>query len=244
MPCKKCSLPIDPENELFTRCSGRCSQPFHALCVEDFSADTARALKCRNLIWLCDDCLVEFGSNRYREVDEDPHQQQLMNEITELKVQVAEISGMLSDVQLTRSTEGECSRNFVKHSTPVSNKSPNSTTMHALIHRPPSQGEKNECSTIDDGRSFSLMLSNINNRVTDGEINQLVSRSLGTAESDIVKVTKLVPRWKDCEELEYVSFKVVLDRKWKNAALNASTWPKQVRYREFVDRRAVAWSPS
>lgn len=240
MPCKKCSHPIDAKTDTFTVCQGRCSKTFHAHCV-GLTADTVRAL-CKNVIWLCDDCLVEFGSVRYREKNECMEQQQpphIIKDVAELKTQVARIIEMLSEAKQKPSTENI---SFIRHSTPVSSE-PSTKISSCSDSSSFSPSRKDDHSTIVRDHSFSLVLSNIDNRVTDHEIGLLVSQSLGTKESDNVRVTKLVPRWKVCEEMDYVSFKVVLDEKWRDAALSVSTWPQQIRYREFVNRRAVTWHP-
>lgn len=106
--------------------------------------------------------------------------------------------------------------------------------------------KKDGCSTMNRDHVFSFVLSNIGNRVTEHDIDVLVSQSLKMTKSDYVEVTKLVPRWKSCKKLDYISFKVVLDEKWKSSALNVSTWPRKIKIREFVSRlnHDTSWYPT
>lgn len=240
MPCKKCSQPVDVENDSYTVCRGRCSQRFHSQCA-DITADTIRALRCRNVIFLCDDCLVEFGSIRYRQPSELLELPQIMDEVTELKTKVTQIVEMLSEGN-RKLPSGDTG--LRKYSTPVSSKPSLSGTLSSRNDSSAFQRDSTEFDTTNGRHSFALVLSNINSRVTDDEIDLLVSRSLGATESDSFEVTKLVPRWKVCAELDYVSFKIVLDEKWRRAAFSASTWPKPIRFREFVNRQPVTWSPT
>lgn len=47
-----------------------------------------------------------------------------------------------------------------------------------------------------------------------------------------VRVRRLVSKQIE-HELDYVSFKIYLDRNWKELAMKPSTWPKHFRFREF-----------
>ena len=51
-----------------------------------------------------------------------------------------------------------------------------------------------------------------------------------------------MPKWKNAITIDYVSFKVVLDCNLKTNAMTASTWPRRVKFREFVNRQST-WRP-
>lgn len=46
-------------------------------------------------------------------------------------------------------------------------------------------------------------------------------------------VKKLVPRWVDCSSLDSILFKIVLDHEWKSSPMMSSTWPNNIKFREF-----------
>lgn len=96
------------------------------------------------------------------------------------------------------------------------------------------------CTTDDD---FSLFLSNIDVSVTERDVHALVVRSLGTPEPERIDVIKLGSNWNTHRALDYVSFKVMLDKKWKSRALDSSIWPNTVRFREFVKKNNNTWKP-
>lgn len=80
---------------------------------------------------------------------------------------------------------------------------------------------------------FWIYLSGLHPLITDGDVQKIVSRSLDlTAPADIVR---LLPKGADTSKLTFVSFKVGLDPSLKHLALDASTWPDGILFREFVE---------
>lgn len=84
---------------------------------------------------------------------------------------------------------------------------------------------------------FWLFFTRVKNYVTERQILEFVTDSLGT---DDAFVKKLVPAWKDTLSMPYVSFKVGVDVRLKETALLPSTWPAGLRFREF---REDVWEP-
>lgn len=98
-------------------------------------------------------------------------------------------------------------------------------------------GSPDECND-----TFALFLTNIECHTTEDDISRLVCESLDIANMKNVKVRKLVPKGKTNDELVFVSFKVGLEAELKTIALKPSTWPRGIKYREFVSRN-VTWKP-
>lgn len=103
--------------------------------------------------------------------------------------------------------------------------------------------DENHNSSGENNESFALYLTNIDSSVSESDINLMVSRCLEVSNEDRIDVKKLVPKWVDCSKLDFVSFKVVLHEKWKLQSLIASTWPRGVKFREFVNRFDHTWKP-
>lgn len=254
MLCKKCTHGIDMKTECFIVCEGKCRERYHARCVE-LSEDDVSVIK-KNVIWLCNDCLAAFHEERYQELieckQESTHsgpEVEIVKEIKSLKVQIANIAALLSGA-VTNSSSEESSMKIV--STPLTSPDACSAKRESNSEHGNTNGEWSTKNRHSDNvwhqqeqqsfSSFSLLLSNVDNRVTEDDIDALVSKSLGI--TDNVNVTKLVPKWKSCEEMDYISFKVVLDEKWKSTALRPSTWPPTLKCREFVNRHRCTWYPS
>lgn len=245
MLCKKCTHSIDMKTECFTVCEGNCSGAYHAHCV-GLSEAAVSVIK-KNIIWLCDICLESFHAERFQELIECKQDAEhsgpkveIIKEINELKIQISNITTMLS---------GYSRRSTLEESLPLHQVSTPLSSPDALneVLRESSANHTNEgiaCTSTERQHSFSLLLSNVNSCVTEQDIDSLVSKSLGITDIDNRTVTKLVPKWKPCEELDYISFKVVLDEKWKTAALRSSTWPPTIKFREFINRQRCTWYPS
>lgn len=229
--CKKCATDIDHMNDLYTVCEGRCARRFHASCVG--VSEDALCVFSKNIIWMCDECMFEFCKAR-DSVPLPPRTDSLSSitsELDELRAQVAKINDAIVNINNRIISSDPPQRYSTPLSTPKT-KSPNNTISTAGM----------SSQSCDD--SFSLVLTNIECSVTEVEIVQLVSHSLRAPEPECLDVTKLVPNWKSCKDMDYISFKIVLHNRWKQSAMNVKTWPPGVRFREFVSKLNDTWKPA
>lgn len=254
--CKKCSQSIDLKTELFTVCEGDCACFFHANCV-GLSEQEVIVLSL-NIIWLCDECMDKFrrmrdGSDIREDVGSDSSHdtansagknKTIEDEVTELKDAIAGIRDTLSKLVPTDSPTHTSHDPILLHSTPVSSSLLEGTNACSTFVKSNDDAQRQQC-TID-GSNFSLLLTNIDVSVAECDIRGMVTQALGidTLKPEYIDVTKLVPHWRSCNAVDYISFKVVLNNRWKNKAMNPSTWPKGVKFREFIKRqRNDAWKP-
>ena len=87
---------------------------------------------------------------------------------------------------------------------------------------------------VQNVRKFWLYLSGLNPLITDADVQKIVSRCLSIPES--MDVIRLVPKGKDITGLSFVSYKIGLSPEMENKALDASTWPTGLLFRQFVDQ--------
>lgn len=80
---------------------------------------------------------------------------------------------------------------------------------------------------------FWLYLSGLNPKITDNDVQKVVSKCLRI--SDAADVVRLVPKDKEVANLTFVSYKIGLDPELKELALDSKTWPFGIRFREFID---------
>lgn len=132
----------------------------------------------------------------------------------------------------------------LRHSTPVSSPCLRGGTNCAYECFQTDISESNEQhSRSEMSKTFELFLTNIDKYVTENEISLMVSRCLGINSTNIFDVKKLVSNSRDFCKLDYVSFKIALDEHQRTLAMNESTWPKGVKFREFVNRHSNTWKP-
>lgn len=239
--CKKCALPVDI-NKPFTVCEGRCAQSFHGECAN--LTESELCVLSTNIIWMCDGCLKEFF--RYREksfVDATTNTSlytSVEDEIKELKSTVADIVDALAKVVPRTKPIAPLSSTPVTP-VPVSSLELFDGTDEMLD----SEQERTQVSPhTEDRRNFALYLTRIDKWSTELDIHRMVCRSLAAPSSVCKEVVKLVPKWKDISMLDYVSFKIVLDGKCKSLAMQQSTWPKGIKFREFVNQLNETWKPN
>lgn len=244
--CKKCALAVNVDNDLYTVCEGNCAKYFHAACV-GITEDDLCALS-GNIIWMCDACMALFCRMRERmHADastntESSHESALSveDQLNDVKCAVKEIADMLSKVIPKPNVPAP-----ICQSTPVSSPKPLDRPNDMVTgERVQPEPEVSQCSMqMPECETFSLYLSNVDSSATENDISVLISRSLNVPLSCCNDVVKLVPKNKNVSVLEYVSFKAVLRTDLKPLALSASTWPKRIRYREFVNRMNETWKP-
>lgn len=243
--CKNCARRILVEVGLYAVCAGPCNQSFHISCI-GLGKEQLNALE-RGIIWLCDNCLTCFRDwkNKVLQSPPLPDASTMYHEITELKGQVSRIINALEDISPNGSSSS------IRHSTPLpsssllngSNQNDTSTAANCapVDSNNVSMKESHKCS--DDTCRFQLLLTNIDCSVSENDIKEMVCRCLGAPPDDCDGVVKLVPRIIEHSVLDYVSFKVVLKWRWKALAMQSSTWPSGIKFREFITCRNNVWKP-
>lgn len=241
MNCRKCLHHVKTADQPFIFCNGLCTGVYHAACV-GLNNESLAAVSPpnKNSFWLCDDCLSKFVQWREGEKDStDRVGSVLHRDVEVLKSKVDAIMSILGPSSTCCQSDSA-----IRHSTPHSTPQLESgrTNQHSETPFAPdvSRQSPDEANSADE--SFALLLTNIDGSVSEEDVQQMVSRCLGACDDDCKEVRKLVPRWVDCNNLDYVSFKVVLNKKWKLTALTPSVWPKHVKFREFM-RRQCTWKP-
>lgn len=251
MECNKCTLAI-PEKERYTICEGKCAKRYHAACV-GLSEATMRALFAKNILWMCDECLLDFCSMRDAnseecadtEIDDtSSHPSTIESDVAQLKSQVAEITETLAAIAAQSTTKPQQLPYEMRHSTPVLSPVQDASLFDGTktYHNDNSEGISVSQVHSDKNVSFALFLTNIDCHATEDHISRLVCSSLEITNTTKVKVRKLLPRGRRCDELDYVSFKVTLDAELRTLAMKPSTWPLGVKFREFESRH-FTWKP-
>ncbi|XP_062712760.1 uncharacterized protein LOC134289936 [Aedes albopictus] len=245
MECKKCLLPVVTKDQPHIYCNALCAAVYHAACVKLNTAELAAVSPPnKNSCWMCDECLVEFVQWRkeHSEKIKEPIAATvpeptcvLQRDVDELKAKVASILSVITSHENNHSD----TTSWIRHSTPNSSRQKEGGTSE-IANASDTASRLPDSICVDE--NFDLLLTNIDGSVSEEEVHLMVSRCLGTLDNERINVRKLVPRWVDCDALDYVSFKVVLNRKWKSAAMMSSTWPKNIRFREFKKVRCP-WKP-
>lgn len=240
--CKKCTHCINTKLNLFVVCNGICGNSFHISCI-GMSRNQLRVLS-RAVLWICEDCLPAFNDWKHaqQKSSSPADMNHIVSEIAELRTQISSIVNKLQLDSPIPNNES-VSRAFLCDSTPIAS----GTNIYDMERDQIERSDGIE-TVLDDSknlndRCFSLLLSNIDNATSECDIEKMVNRCLGAPVGDCVNIVKLVSRRIDCRLLDYISFRVILKWKWKELAMDASTWPNGIKFREFQHRHCNIWRP-
>lgn len=239
MECGKCNSSVDARSQSFVVCEGECSKCYHVDCVGLTEAHT-ECIAINNILWMCDLCLDRFYKTRSAPLDKPQPECS-----TPVESELAGIKSQINDIMNTLSVL--MSKSLVN----VTLDSPTPISSTKLIDGNNEEFENNSnpeesCLKASDleKETFALFLTNVDSYVTEREIEEMVRKSIRLTTDEKITVFKLVPKWIDIDSIDYASFKIVLNARWKTISLNSSTWPSGIKFREFVSLRGRAWRPN
>lgn len=238
--CAKCCEAIAGIE--FVSCRGYCGCMFHMTC-----ANVSRALlgyfspHRKNLFWMCDKCAELFGNSHLRAITKVADEKSPLVSLTEA------ISNLHTEIKQLSQKPVPCIQ-----SPSIKNWPQIGPIRAAKRLRGPDLAHKvTECQSgskqLDSSvksvpvcakpvNKFWLYLSRIRPDVTNEEVLAMVRANLDTTQDP--EVVKLVAKGTDTSSMTFVSFKVGLDPSLKTNALNPSTWPEGIMFREFEDNSA------
>ena len=259
--CGKCSRAIGDAEYVY--CNGFCDAvcEFHTQCT-GLNEKELDACKNANVFWMCERCRFLLDSARFRSTINSldavhyMQQKEYNKTVDDLKETITHLNDSISSLLELKKLE-TINESRIDVPGPANSGSPLSftqkeTASESKIDVPTNSGAplsstriENPATICSEQRSgtFKVFLSNIDRRVTEADISELVSSRVGTRKPFNVK--RLVPAWKQVADMEYISFKVELDILERKKALSPGCWPPGMRYREFREdrNRNVPWSP-
>lgn len=248
-PCEKCNQHFCRDDEI--TCEGFCGRIYHLQCSGANQYDVMRCAGSKNLIWVCDVCLLQLQNQQQRQAATVPvninetSEGVMQSTVLNLEQNVKEIKQQLSNLQ-------EQIRQNVTLSPPSTSTPERTDRQHSecnsnvrgfngsrLLNGSKAINRDNRCSS--DSSDFSIYLTGIANHVCEDDIGRMVSECLKLDQRPVVE--KLVPYRRNVRDLRYISFKVGVNKKFKNEALLETTWPVGVRFREFIQYDTSLWQP-
>lgn len=239
--CAKCSLEITGIE--YVTCRGYCGSVFHMTC-----SGVSRALSGyftshrKNLFWMCDKCAELFENSHLRSITnlavEKSPLLSLTEAITNLQTEIKQLSSkpvpsiLPPAVNRWPTLEATRPSKRFRGSDSVVSKTSECQSGSKLLG-------KNVISVPTcekPAAKFWLYLSRIQRDVSNEAISEMVKANLELEnEPDVVK---LVAKGTDTSNMTFISFKVGLDPALKKRALDPSSWPEGVLFREFEDHSA------
>lgn len=201
----------------------------------------------KNLFWMCDDCADLFENSHLRSIskaaDEKSPLVSLTEAINNLQTEIKQLS--------SKPTPSVQSPGFKRW--PVIG-----PVRSAKRLRGPDLAQKaTECQSgskqvgqnvltvpisAKESNKFWLYLSRIRPNVSNEEISAMARANLEMSQDP--DVVKLVAKGADVSNMNFISFKIGLDPALKKQALDPSTWPEGIMFREFEDYSQKFRKPS
>lgn len=220
--CSKCDSAIVGIEQV--ACRGFCGGSFHMGC-----AGVSRALlgyfttHRSNLYWMCDKCVELFENSHLRSIAIKP-------------IDTAPLVSLTQAISELRTEIKQLASNSTSTASPPAPRPIPQVEKPRIVDNCLS-GSKASCQdvvcvpTYSEPKKFWLYLSRIRPDVANESVLGMVKANLNLSENpDIVK---LVPKGKDVSNLTFISFKIGLDPGLKSQALDPSTWPEGIMFREF-----------
>ena len=249
--CDHCAKPVQSDGDIVT-CMGFCNQTAHAKCAKMNSAFLKVLHERKNLFWMCDECVKLMKMARFKgalssiscavseiasshgEVISELKQAILVN-AQQMELLSKQVTETVTTPLTSRFVTGEPPKKRRREERTKANKplliGTNSSTSQAVTTVPPPK------------ELFWLYLSRIHPSVKSEAVVELVKNSLQC--EDPVKVFPLLKKDADLNTMNFISFKVGLDTKYRDIALSTSTWPRSLLFREFDDTSSKNyWVPS
>ncbi|XP_055633751.1 uncharacterized protein LOC129774078 [Toxorhynchites rutilus septentrionalis] len=235
-------------------CKGFCKANFHFNCAKISEALYKEVDNQPGLFWMCKGCRDVMANARSRNAMvsinaaakevKDVYQKLVDDLKTDIKESL--IAELKQEIQggfnkLTPAVSSPLPRhfnfNFGNRSTPKRGRDEDilpSQEQPTKIFHGTGQSVNNTLlrsgSRADD--KFWVYLSKISPDVKEADVQQLVKERLST---DDVIAKPLVPKGRPLSTLTFVSFKIGVSQDLKAKAMDPSTWPREIEFREFLE---------
>lgn len=260
MDCKRCLKNV-VERELIV-CQGFCGAPFHVICANVDDPLREQLKNCgSNFFWMCDPCAELFSNGHFRAMlsnFDDKCSSFMPKVVQSMKEDIDKLHTALTALTAKVDAKSQVNTPYatpmlwpkINHpteplSTPKRRRGNNGDPVY-----PPSTLYNNAYGTkaiqaiktvnLDRKQDVDMVwiyLSAFHPSTTEKEVATLVTECLSLQACDQPAVIKLVPKGIDSSMLNFVSFKIGVKQQYEDKALCCDSWPQNVRFRLFEDRR-------
>lgn len=239
MPCKQCKKTVSNSERIL--CRGPCRGEFHSICAKlDTPVLEMLGIYKNNVAWLCDGCIKILDS-----MEADGGASPTYAAIQSMQADIAKLTATVTTIVAgaTPATPTWPSQNRSRISAKRRLQNTEDSIPTTRPRLPQSQHGKKVLQNpiaivasppVDDDK-FYIWLGNFLPSVSEDCIRTTVKDSLNCSDDDEIVVKALVKKGVSVTCLRSITFKVGVDKKYKDASLNENNWPAGISFREFVD---------
>lgn len=245
--CDRCAKAIKRNDEVIT-CMGFCDHIVHLRCA-NIDKNFAKSISdATNLYWMCDECAKLMKLVRFRNAvssvgdaiceltkNQEVANTELKNELVKHSQQIAHLSNRINSI--TPSMPISAERRAMKRRRIDNDNQPAKSFVGGTRI-----ADSNCVASVPVPITmFWVYLSRLHPSVNYEAVEKLARECL---QCEAAKAVPLVKQGTDVNSLNFISFKVGVDPKFRAVALDPSSWPKGILFREFEDsRRGNYWMP-
>lgn len=255
--CYQCTKPVQTLE--FMQCNF-CGHAVHLKCVGLKRPNMDFVNEQKNILWCCDECFERLETIKdYRITSSEivtEVSQSIKESLKELRNDLLETKSLAKSLA-TKIESNDCASNQARPTWP-SIKRPRDTSARDTPRETPrsrpnaklvvgTKSVEKENMLVETvakpAERFWIYLSRISRHATEADIVELVKGCLNTQSID---VKKLVRKDADLKQFAFISFKVGVDKKLKDIALDPASWPKGIYFREFENLQSERdfWGPA
>lgn len=259
--CNSCAVNLTSPEAV---CGGFCKATFHYKCARISETFYKEIVANSASYWMCPECREIMGNARfkntlvsmnaatkevndgYQKLVEDLKSEIKDSLIAELRL---EIQGGFSKLSLAILSPAPNRFQFNYRSASKRSREPDDVPAHqpaqpAKVFRGTNEPSSSTGVPVTTPESkFWIYLTKISPEVTEDEVVNLAKNCL---QVDNVVAKALVPRGRPLSSLTFISFKVGVSQELKHKAMDPSTWPQEIQFREFVETGSSVrhfWKP-
>lgn len=250
--CDHCGTSVETENDHIA-CMGFCDQVTHIKCAKLNPPFVRNIQERSNLFWMCRQCAHLMNMTRFKRAMSsiggaissitDNHDERL----TDLKQAISDngkqIERLSRKVTVKTGSTPLSSRFAGGQPTPKRPREEHSKDPKPLLGGTKAVPSCAVLTVPPPKELFWLYLSRIHPSVKSEAVMSLAKDCLLC--EDPIKVVPLVKKNADMASMNFISFKVGIDVKYRDAALDPATWPQGIVFREFEDVSTKNfWAPA
>lgn len=242
-------------------CGGFCKATFHYSCAKISEALYKEITNNPSIFWMCKGCLQIMGNARFKNTLNSMNAatkemkdvyQKLVDELkSEIKGSL--IAELKQEIQggfnkLSPAILSPIPNRFQFNSRPATKRTRELDDIAFAVSDRPSKilrgtGQSSSSFAVNSDNKFWLYLTKISPDVTEDDIKNLTKSCLKV---DDAVVKALVPKGRPVSTMSFISFKVGISEALKAKAMDTSTWPPEIQFREFIDNSPITqhfWKP-
>ncbi|XP_055632436.1 uncharacterized protein LOC129772929 [Toxorhynchites rutilus septentrionalis] len=234
--CCQCSAPV--RGLEFVKCNGFCQHLTHMKCIGWKRANLDFLTQNDNLLWFCNDCMKILDcvkTNGTVPAVQDVLAKKLDDSLKPILTELGEIKTSIVQAQLPSTVASTVWPNIKRPRAELNVTPTRKPTAVLRIGTKSSAPTAKTIATVPKpADKFWIYLSRIDPQVSEEDVAMLVQDCLILI---TVVAKKLVKKETDLTKLQFVSFKIGINPNLKDTAMDPSTWPAGIFFREFEDVR-------